>query len=114
METHGYYTPGKGIDAETGKDADPAVSSIWRRQCWCFCGGNDYINRLSSIIMFLSGVIGDIRTGGRSIRHRVSVQSSSFLEACPKNEEESFAPSLTVERLCPLLCNFDASGFLSA
>ena len=88
--THGYYTPGKGIDAETGEDADPAVSSIWRRRWWCFCGSNDNINWLPCIILLLSRVIGDVR--GSAIRHRVSVQFSS-LRARPGNEQEPFAPS---------------------
>ena len=90
--THGYYPPGKGIDAETRKDADPAVSSIWRRQWWCFCGGYDNINWLACIIVLLLGVIGDVR--GSAIRHGVPVQSSSFLRASLENEEEEpFAPS---------------------
>ena len=91
--THGYYTPGKGIDAETGQDANPAVSSIWRRRCWYFCGTND-ITWLRSNIVLLLGVIGNMR--GSAIRHRVSVQTSFFLEAGPKSEEEAFAPSLTI------------------
>ena len=88
--THGYYTPSKGIDAETREDTDPAVSSIWRRQWWCFCGGNDNINWLLCIIVLLMGVIGDVR--GSAIRHGVSVQFSS-LRACPETEEDPFVPS---------------------
>ena len=68
---HGYYTPGKGIDAETCENADPAISSIWRRRWWCFCRGNDNINWLPCVIVLLSRVIGDVRSS--AIRHRVSV-----------------------------------------
>lgn len=107
MRTHGYYTPGKGIDAETGQDANPAVSSIWRRRGWYFCGTND-ITWLRSNIVLLLGVIGNMR--GSAIRHRVSVQFSFFLEAGPKGGEEAFAPSLAIV----LLCNVDASGLRSA
>lgn len=103
--THGYYTPGKGIDAETGEDADPAVSSIWWRRCWWFCRGDDSIKWLPCIIVLLLGVIGDI--GVSAISHLVPVQFSSVLRTRTENEERPFAPSSTIE---PLLSSYVMSA----